>query len=90
MLRLDITLADSLPPVFEASYLPVWVYTPAVKGRSEYIILPAPVADTILAGMPEKAVFDTFLADTREMLRDSIIREIKYPLEISSCEELSK
>ncbi len=90
LLRLDITLADSLPPVFEASYLPVWVYTPAVKGRSEYIILPAPVADTILAGMPEKAVFDTFLADTREMLRDSIIREIKYPLEISSCEELSK
>ncbi len=77
LLRLDITIDDSRQPTFEVSYLPVWVHTPAVDGRREYMILPAPVADTMLAGTPEKAVYDIFSADVRELLRDSLIIEIK-------------
>ena len=76
LLRLDVAVCDSLPPAVEASYLPVWVYTPTVDGRREYIILPSPVADTMLVGVPEKAAYDTFMTDTRELLRDSTIREI--------------
>lgn len=74
LLRLDITCRDSLPPAFEASYLPVWVHTPTVAGRRSYVILPAPVADTMLSADP---AYDTFIADTRALLRDSTICEIR-------------
>ena len=79
LLRLDITRRDSLPAHVRASYMLTWVYVTQQKGRREYIILPSPVADTMLSGdRAAKAAYDTFAADSRALLRDSLFREIRY------------
>ncbi len=68
LLRLDITLEDSLPAAIESSYMFTWTYAHWQNGRKHYHILPPQVADTLLkAGTPARAAYDTFITDSRKL-----------------------
>lgn len=76
--KIDILHRDSLPAQIEVHYLPVWVLKDAVGSKPRYTILPPMVADTMLKeGTYERRAYDIFMSDTRLMLGDSVVREMK-------------
>lgn len=78
LLKIDIEHRNGQDASIDASYMLTWVYTPVARGRRSYIILPSPVADTLLDGSPSEAAYRLFERDSRRLLGgDSVLKEIK-------------
>ncbi|MDR3250859.1 MAG: CapA family protein [Tannerella sp.] len=62
LVALDIIKKKNMQLEITASYTPVWVHLP------KYQILPPDVADTVKMSVYERAAYDLFIKDTKELL----------------------
>jgi poly-gamma-glutamate synthesis protein (capsule biosynthesis protein) len=68
LLGIDIAERDSVRTI-SVSHIPTWVYMPNIHGRKRYLILPRPVADTMLSRDPAAhTAYKIFLEDSRRVV----------------------
>lgn len=69
LVRLDISLCDSLQPAIKVGYVPTWTHVHWQDGHKYYHVLPASAADTLLkAGTDYRISYDLFISDTHKLL----------------------